>query len=95
MATIVKAAARLLRQLPISDKEPKMRGKKKTYDPAVLLEPLKKVWLATDQMCGKRLKQALPLWLPHYSKHHGDSLDDIDPTASDECGNNRSLTKAH
>lgn len=67
-----KAAARLLRQYPIPDKKPKRPGKKKHYDPAVLLEPLKKIWLATDQMCGKRLKQALPVWLPHYSKHHGE-----------------------
>ncbi|SNV03465.1 Integrase core domain [Legionella waltersii] len=65
-----KAAARLLRELPISDKKPGRPGKKKTYDPAVLIEPLKKIWLATDQMCGKRLKHALPLWLPHYHKHH-------------------------
>jgi len=65
-----KAASRLLRQAPISDKNPKKPGKKKTYDPDVLLEPLKKIWLATDQMCGKRLHRALPLWLPHYQKHH-------------------------
>lgn len=72
-----KAAARLLRQLPISDKKPKKPGKKKIYDPGVLLEPLKKIWLATDQMCGKRLKEALPLWLPHYHKHHEASLDEL------------------
>jgi hypothetical protein len=65
-----KAAARLLRQAPIPDQKPKKRGKKKTYEPSALLEPLKQVWLATDQMCGKRLKKALPLWLPHYQKHH-------------------------
>ncbi|WP_242602269.1 hypothetical protein [Legionella waltersii] len=35
-----KAAARLLRELPISDKKPGRPGKKKTYDPAVLIEPL-------------------------------------------------------
>ncbi|KTC80678.1 hypothetical protein Lche_2698 [Legionella cherrii] len=52
-----KAAARLLRQLPISDKKPKKLGKKKIYDPSILLEPLKKIWLATDQICGKRLKE--------------------------------------
>lgn len=72
-----KAAARLLRQAPISDKKPKKRGKKKLYEPFILLEPLKKIWLATDQMCGKRLKQALPLWLPHYHKHHESTSDEI------------------
>lgn len=72
-----KAAARLLRQPPISDKKPKRPGKKKIYEPSILLEPLKKIWLATDQMCGKRLKHALPLWLPHYHKHHGEALDAV------------------
>lgn len=72
-----KAAARLLRQPPVSDKKPKKPGKKKTYEPTLLLEPLKKIWLATDQMCGKRLKQALPLWLPHYYKHHEPTLDEV------------------
>ncbi|BCA96881.1 hypothetical protein TUM19329_32420 [Legionella antarctica] len=72
-----KAAARLLRQAPISDKKPKKPGKKKTYNPDVLLEPLKKIWLATDQMCGKRLNRALPLWLPHYEKHHETLPEDV------------------
>lgn len=72
-----KAAARLLRKALISDKDPKKRGKKKTYKPDVLLEPLKKIWLATDQMCGKRLKRALPLWLPHYEKHHEPLLKEV------------------
>ncbi len=72
-----KAAARLLRQLPISDQKPKKPGKKKIYDPSILLDPLKKIWLATDQRCGKRLKEALPLWLPHYHKHHEASLDEL------------------
>lgn len=33
---------------------------------AILSGPLKKLWLATDLMCGKRLKGAIPLWLPFY-----------------------------
>ena len=42
------------------------RGRPKVYQEQVYLEPLKRIWLATDQLCGKRLKMALPLWLPHY-----------------------------
>lgn len=42
------------------------RGRKKTYCPEVVLAPLKQIWFATDQMCGKRLKSAIPLWLPFY-----------------------------
>lgn len=32
---------------------------------------LKAIWLASDQMCSKRLKTALRLWLPFYEKGHG------------------------
>ena len=64
-----KSATRLLNQFPIPDKSPRKPGKNKQYKPEILLEPLKTLWLATDQMCGKRLKQALPLWLAHYDKH--------------------------
>ena len=42
------------------------RGRPKVYQEQVYLEPLKRICLATDQLCGKRLKMALPLWLPHY-----------------------------
>lgn len=64
-----KSATRLLNQMVIADKNPGRGGKKKYYEPAILLEPLKQLWLATDQLCGKRLKRAIPLWLPHYEKH--------------------------
>ena len=37
-----------------------------------LIEPVVRViWLAAEQPCGKRLAPALPLWLPHYQRHHG------------------------
>lgn len=32
---------------------------------AVLVE----IWRAAEQPCGKRLVEALPLWLPHYHRH--------------------------
>ncbi|HZD07379.1 MAG TPA: ISNCY family transposase [Candidatus Limnocylindrales bacterium] len=32
---------------------------------------LKRIWFASDQLCGKRLKAALPHWLPHYEKEYG------------------------
>jgi hypothetical protein len=47
-------------------------GPKKKYMPnTALLEPLKRLWLGTDQMCSKRLKEAIPLWLPSYEKSYG------------------------
>ena len=29
------------------------------------------IWLAAEPPCGQRLAPALPLWLPHYERHHG------------------------
>ena len=40
-------------------------GRKPLYDKERLLPVLKRVWLASDQMCSKRLRAALPKWLPH------------------------------
>lgn len=60
----------LLTRKPLGWRE-KPPGRKKEYDPAKLIEPLKQIWLATDQMCGKRLKIALPLWLPYYKQMNG------------------------
>lgn len=46
-------------------------GRKPRYDHPQLLEALRRIWLASDQLCGKRLKVAVPLWLPHYEAEHG------------------------
>ena len=32
---------------------------------------LKRIWFATDQMCSKKLKAAILLWLPHYEQEYG------------------------
>jgi hypothetical protein len=37
-------------------------------------EVVTQVWKASEQLCGKRLVRALPLWLPHYEKHYGKLL---------------------
>jgi hypothetical protein len=36
------------------------------YAAPELIEALRTIWMASDQLCGKRLKAALPLWLPYY-----------------------------
>ena len=60
-----KHAIRLLR--PKHGRSPKRKpGAKAVYRDEPLLLALKRIWLATDQMCGKKLKGALPLWLPWY-----------------------------
>lgn len=71
-----KHVIRLLTRTPLGwrDKPP---GRKKLYQPAQLQEPLKQIWLATDQMCGKRLHAAIPLWLPYYESFYSPLPDDI------------------
>jgi hypothetical protein len=51
--------------------KPKKRGKPSKYDKPSVLEPLKKIWLAANLPCSKRLKVIIPLWLPAYAKEFG------------------------
>jgi len=46
-------------------------GAKPIYDSEALLLALKRIWFATDQMCSKKLKAAILLWLPHYEQEYG------------------------
>ena len=62
-----KAALRLLNQ-PLRTTPPKRSGPKIIYDPGVVLPVLKTLWLASDQLCSKLLKAALPAWLEHYER---------------------------
>ena len=62
-----KAALRLLNRprLPTPLKRP---GPKLRYDPVQVLPVLKAAWLASDQLCSKLLKAALPEWLEHHQR---------------------------
>ena len=62
-----KHAIRLLNSA-MKKRHPKKNrgGRPPVYPAGLYLEPLKRIWLMSDQLCGKRLKMALPLWLPHY-----------------------------
>lgn len=62
-----KAALRLLNR-PQTLAAKGRPGPKPTYDRAKLLGPLKTIWLASEQPCGKRLKEIIPLWLPYLKK---------------------------
>lgn len=62
-----KAALRLLNR-PLPTAPPKRTGPKIIYDPATVRPVLKVVWLASDQLCSKLLKAALPEWLEHYER---------------------------
>jgi hypothetical protein len=62
-----KAAVRLLNR-PLPTGPPKGSGPKVTYEPKEMLPVLKAVWLASDQLCSKLLRAALPEWLEHYER---------------------------
>lgn len=62
-----KAALRLLNR-PLPAVPPKRPGPKRTYDPVQVLPVLKAVWLASDQLCSKLLRAALPEWLEHLER---------------------------
>jgi hypothetical protein len=51
--------------------KPEKRGKPSKYKKPSILKPLKKIWLAANLPCSKRLKVILPLWLPAYAKEFG------------------------
>ena len=50
----------------------KKRGKPPVYQNEAILNPLKKIWLAANLPCSKRLKVMLPIWLPGYVKLFGE-----------------------
>ena len=63
-----KAAIRALRHTPRAPQAPAFIGRPLKYEPAVLLPPLKVIWLASQQPCGKLLAAALPDWVPARKK---------------------------
>ena len=60
-----KYAIRLLNQRG-KPRRKRRAGRKPVYASAELLTALKRIWFASDQMCSKKLKAAIPLWLPFY-----------------------------
>ncbi|MGD9897189.1 MAG: integrase [Candidatus Methylacidiphilaceae bacterium] len=65
-----KHAIKLLGGRKAGDPGGGKRGRPCRYGEEVL-EALKRIWLTGEQMCGKRLSTAMPLWLPYYRKHFG------------------------
>lgn len=67
-----KYAIRLLNRKPDGKSSSHKRpGAQPKYKADILMEPLRRIWFASDQPCGKRLKAAIPLWLPHYENQYG------------------------
>jgi hypothetical protein len=62
-----KAALRLLNR-PLRTAPPRRSGPKLIYNPKEVLPILKAIWLASDQLCSKLLKAALPEWVEHHER---------------------------
>ncbi|MGE5315206.1 MAG: integrase [Acidobacteriota bacterium] len=45
-------------------------GRPRTYHDPVIITVLEKIWHLMNLPCSKRLKAALPLWLPYYEEHY-------------------------
>ena len=64
-----KYAIRLLNR---KRRKPRGRpGRRSVYGFPELLRVLKRIWLASDQMCSKKLVAAIPLWFPFYDRTYG------------------------
>jgi len=67
-----KHAIRLLRKFKRFTKpKQKKKGRSSVYDNEAVITPLKRIWLASNLPCSKRLKAILPLWLPGYIQQLG------------------------
>ncbi len=49
----------------------KKRGKPSKYNNPAVIEPLRKIWLAANLPCSKKLRVMLPQWLPFYHAEYG------------------------
>ncbi len=78
-----KAALRLLNR-PLHHGASKRSGPKLIYDPSELLPVLKSVWLASDQLCSKLLKPALPEWLEHQERRSAPTAGGTEKTPGDQ-----------
>lgn len=47
------------------------RGPKPIYQQPQILDALKQIWIATNLICSKRLKEAIPDWIGFYQQEYG------------------------
>lgn len=67
-----KHAIKLLRLPSSLPARSSARGAAPRYEP--IHDVLTHIWQNAEQLCGKRLVRALPLWLPHYPRQFGTLL---------------------
>jgi len=66
-----KYAIWLLANFNRPKKQLRKRGKRSKYAVKAVIEPIRKIWLAANLPCSKRLKAILPQWLRFYQKEFG------------------------
>lgn len=67
-----KYAIRRLRTYQRFNKPPRQKpGRKSPYARPAIVTALKRIWLAGNLPCSKRLKVMIPLWLPAYQTTYG------------------------
>jgi hypothetical protein len=67
-----KHAIRVLKKFKRFTKpKPKKRGRRAVYRAEDIIRPLKRIWLAANLPCSKRLKAIISLWLPGYADTFG------------------------
>lgn len=49
----------------------KKRGKPSKYNTPAIITPLRKIWLAANLPCSKRLKSIIALWIKYYHQQYG------------------------
>lgn len=67
-----KYAVKLLSQEASPQEKASPPGPEPKY--GAISEVVSQIWWKAEQLCGKRLASALPLWLPHYERHYGKLL---------------------
>lgn len=77
-----------IRVLKLPDESRLRKPGPKPIYPAEVVRHLKVLWIATNQICSKRLKAAIPLWLVHYqdsglTAEHRELLLKISPATID------------
>lgn len=73
-----KHAIRLLKNFKRFTKpKPKKRGSPSVYNKPSITEPLKRIWLAANLPCSKRMKAVIPLWIRGYIKEYGALTPDV------------------
>lgn len=66
-----KHAIRLLKKFRrFSKPRQNKKGRSPLYQREEIIVPLKRIWLASNLPCSKRLKAVLPLWLPGYEQQY-------------------------